>query len=186
MRKLLTLGILPVIFLTHNLSFAQPKNSSAKLETTSANLLIISLQLDESANKLYIIKDNLVKIVQTNSGNINIQNYIMNVVSELKHIATIAYFESKLLGAVLFVREKFELPFVNARIPELNESIRTTNSSLQPLQVAYSRIKNKEALQQIDKAQGILQSLNQLYVTGIETLKIISMKRGEGAKKTKP
>ena len=170
------LGIITAIFLTHSIIIAQSKSSSTKLETTSANILILSLKLDEEANRLYAIKDNLVKIVKINSTNVNLQNYVMNVVSELKHIATIAYFESKLLGAVLFVKEKFELPFVNARIPELEESMRATASSLQPLQVAYSRIQNEETLRQIDKAQSILQSLNQLYIASIETLKQLALK----------
>jgi hypothetical protein len=86
----------------------------------------------------------------------------------------------------LLLRDNFELPFVQARIPELEESIRTTSSSLQPLQAATARIQNDEALQHIDKAEAILQSLNQLYIAGIETLQEARVKKGEEAEKTRP
>ena len=185
MKKLLKIGILSIVFLTHHLSLAQPRSDSRKIGITNATLLMLSLQLAEQANQLYIIKDNLLKIVQEKKGDLTVQEkYIVDVVSELKHIATIAYFESKLLGVVLLVREDLKVPFVNARIPELEESIKSTESSLQPVQIAYSGIQSHEALQQIDKAKDILKSLNRLYINGIEILQETRMK--PGAERTQP
>jgi len=185
MKKLLKIGILSIVFLTHHLSLAQPRSDSRKIGITNATLLMLSLQLAEQANQLYIIKDNLLKIVQEKKGDLTVQEkYIVDVVSELKHIATIAYFESKLLGVVLLVREDLKVPFVNARIPELQESIKSTESSLQPVQIAYSGIQSHEALQQIDKAKEILKSLNRLYINGIEILQKTRMK--PGAERTQP
>ena len=179
MKKLSMIIALSSVFLIHNLSFAQSKNDSQKLDITSAALLMVSLELAEKANQLYTIKDNLVKIVKAKMGNLSAQEkYIIDVVSELKHVATIAYFESKLIGVVLIVREDFKIPFMNARGPELEESIKSTEASLQPVQIAYSGIRNTEALQQIDKAKEILQSLKQLYVNGIEILQTTKMEKG--------
>ncbi len=187
MKKLLNIGILAIVFLTHHLSLAQPRSDSRKIGITNATLLMLSLQLAEQANQLYIIKDNLLKIVQEKKGDLTVQEkYIVDVVSELKHIATIAYFESKLLGVVLLVREDLKVPFVNARIPELEESIKSTESSLQPVQIAYSGIQSQEALQQIDRAKEILKSLNRLYINGIEILQKTRMKPGAEAERKQP
>ena len=187
MKKLCIIGVLSIVFLTQNRSFGQPPNSSQKLEITSASLLMSSLQLAEKANQLYIIKDNLVRGVQAKKGNLTVQEkYIIDVVSELKHIATIAYFESKLLGAVLIVREELKVPYVKARIPELEESISSTDSSLQPLHIAYSGIQSNEVLQQIDEAKEILVLLKQLYMNSIELLQRIKMKNGVEAERIQP
>ncbi len=187
MKELLKIGILSIVFLTHHSSIAQPRSDSQKLGITSATLLMLSLQLAEQANQLYTIKDNLLKIVQKQKGDLTVQEkYIVDVVSELKHIATIAYFESKLLGVILLVRGDFKVPFVNARIPELEESIKSTESSLQPIQIAYSGIQSHEALQQIDKAKEILKSLSRLYKNGIEILQKTRMKPGAEAERTQP
>jgi hypothetical protein len=181
------IGVLPVVFLAHNPSWAQQKSGSPKLDVTRANLLMLSLQLAEQANQLYTIKDNLVTIVQARTDNLTLHDkYVIDVVSELKHIATIAYFESKLLGVILLVREEYKHPFMNARIPELTESIKSTKSSLQPIQIAYSGIQNNEALDQIDKAKEILHSLNQLYANGIEILQKAKTEKGAEAKGTPP
>jgi len=187
LKRVLIIGILPVVFLAHNLSLAQQKSGSPKLDVTRTNLLMLSLQLEEQANQLYTIKDNLVTIVQAKTGNLTLHDkYVIDVVSELKHIATIAYFESKLLGVILIVREKYKDPFMNARIPELAESIKSTKSSLQPIQIAYSGVQNNEALHQIDKARKILHSLNQLYANGIEILQKAKMEKGPEANRTQP
>ena len=187
MKKLLKIGILSIVFLTHHLSLAQPRSDSRKIGITSATLLMLSLQLAEQANQLYMIKDSLLKIVQEKKGDLTVQDkYIVDVVSELKHIATIAYFESKLLGVVLLVREDLKVPFVNARIPELEESIKSTESSLQPVQIACSGIQNHEALQQVDKAKEILKSLNRLYINGIEILQKTRMQPGAEAERIQP
>jgi hypothetical protein len=180
MKKMLAIGVMSVVLLAHNLSFAQSQSDSQKLDITSATLLMLSLELAEKANQLYTIKDNLVRIVQAKKGNLAAQDkYIIDVVSELKHVATIAYFESKLLGVVLIINEEYKIPFTNARIPELAESIASTEASLQPVQIAYSGIQNTEALQQIDKAKEILQSLKQLYISGIEILRRPQMEKGQ-------
>jgi hypothetical protein len=178
MKKLFVMGTILVVFLTHNLSSSETKRTVKKLETTSATLLMLSLNLAEKANQLYLIKDSLLSIVKEKIGNLSVHDqYIIDVISELKHIATIAYFESKLLGVVLIIREEFKVPFVNARIPELEEAINSTESSLQPVQIAYSGIQNQEALQQIDAAKEILKSLNQLYLNSITVLQNKNEKR---------
>ena len=179
MKKLLLVVMLSIVLVTYNLSIAQPKGGTQKLEIDNAALLMLSLELANQANQLYSIKDNLVRIVQTKKGKHTIEDkYIIDVVSELKHIATIAYFESKLLGVALILRKDFETPFMNARIPELNESIESTKSSLQPIQIAYSEIQNHEALQNIDQAKEILKSLSQLYVNAIDILQKTAAKKG--------
>jgi len=187
LKRLLIKLILPLVLLAHNLSLAQQKSGSAKLDITHTNLLMLSLQLGEQASQLYTLKDNLVKIVKTKTENLTLQDkYVIDVVSELKHIATIAYFESKLIGVILLVREEYKDPFMNARIAELAESINSTKSSLQPIQIAYSDIQNNEALHQIDRAKEILQSLNQLYLKGIEILRKAKMEKEAGGKRNQP
>lgn len=187
MKKLVVMGTMLAVFLTHNLSFSETKRTVKKLETTSATLLMLSISLAEKANQLYLIKDNLLRIVKEKIGNLSVHDqYIIDVISELKHIATIAYFESKLLGVVLIIREEFKLPFVNARIPELEEAINSTESSLQPVQIAYDGIQNQEALQQIDAAKEILKSLNQLYMNSITILQKTRMKKGPETERTLP
>ena len=187
MKKLCIIGMLFIILLSQDRSLGQPPKSSQKLEITSASLLMSSLQLAEKANQLYTIKDNLVKSVQAKKSNLTVQEkYIIDVVSELKHIATISYFESKLLGVVFIVKEEFKVPYVNARIPELEESISSTESSLQPLHIASSGIYSDEVLQQIDKAKEILISLKQLYMNSIELLQRIRMENGVEAEKIQP
>ena len=187
MNKLLIFLSLSVVLLINNVSLAQSKSDSQKLDINSAALLMSSLQLAEKAKELYTVKDDLVKIVQAKIGNLSAhEKYIIDVVSELKHVATIAYFESKLVGIVLIVREDLKVPFVNARIPELEESIKSTEASLQPIDIAYSRIQNGEALQQIDKAKVILQSLKQLYLNSIEILQGMRMEKGVGIERKQP
>ncbi len=179
MKKLLIIVMLSIVLVTYKLSSAQPKGGTQKLEINSAALLMLSLELSKQANQLYSIKDNLVRIVQSKKRQLTIEDkYIIDVVSELKHIATIAYFESKLLGVLFLIRKDFEAPFMNARIPELRESIESTESSLQPIQIAYSGIKNHEALRNIDQAKEILKSLRQLYVNGIEILQKTATQKG--------
>ena len=149
MKKLLIIVILSIVLVTYKLSIAQPKGGTQKLEINHAALLMLSLELAKQTNQLYSIKDNLIRMVQSKKGRITIEDkYIIDVVSELKHIATIAYFESKLLGVAFILKKDFETPFMNARIPELHESIESTESSLQPIQIAYSEIQSHEALLQ--------------------------------------
>ena len=180
MKKMVVIGVISIGLLAHNLSYAQSQSGSQMLEITSATLIMLSLELAEKANQLYTIKDNLVKMVQTKMGNLTAQDkYIIDVVSELKHIATIAYFESKLLGAILIINDEYKIPFANARIPELAESTTSTEASLQPVQIAYSGIQNTEALQQIDKAKEIIRSLKQLYINAIEVLRKMKMEKGQ-------
>ena len=171
--------MLSIVLITYKLSIAQPKSGTQKLEINNAALIMLSLELANQANQLYSIKDNLVRIVQSKKEKLTLEEkYIIDVVSELKHIATIAYFESKLLGVALIIRKDFEMPFMNARIPELHESIESTESSLQPIQIAYSEIQHHEALQSIDQAKEILKSLSQLYVSAIDIVQKTATKKG--------
>jgi hypothetical protein len=182
MKKTLVIVVLSIVLVTYKLSIAQPKSGTQKLEINNAALLMLSLDLAKQANQLYSIKDNLVRIVQSKRDKITIEEkYVIDIVSELKHIATIAYFESKLLGVALIIRKDLKMPFMNARIPELHESIESTESSLQPIQIAYSEIQNHEALQNIDQAKEILKSLSQLYITAIDILQKTATKKGAAA-----
>jgi hypothetical protein len=171
MKKIVTIIVFSIVVLTPILAFAYSEKKPVKLETTTAALVALSLQLGEKAAELFSIKDELVRIVQAKISNVTLQErLIMDTVSELKYTATVAYFEGNLLGAVLAIKEEFRLDFVNGRIMELEQAIRNTKASLLPIQVASSKIESTAALHQIDKAQKILWSLADLYRNSIQIL----------------
>jgi hypothetical protein len=174
MKKIVAIIVFSIVVLTSILAFSFSEKNPPKLETTTAAVVALSLQLGEKAVELFSIKDKLVKIVQVKISNVTLQErLIMDTVSELKYTATVAYFEGNLLGAVLAIKEEYRLDFVNGRIIEFEQAIRSTESSLLPIQVAYSEIESTEALHQIDKAKTILLSLADLYRNSIEILEKI-------------
>jgi len=134
-------------------------------------VILLSLQLGEKAMQLFDIKDSLIRKVQQEVNNITQQErFMLDVISELKYVATVAYFEGNLLGAVLAIKEDFKLDFVSNRILEFEQSIESTKSSMMPIQVAYSGIQDTKVREQIAKARDIILSLEQLYRKSIETL----------------
>ena len=115
MKKVLLVLLLVMILPCNTLSAIQEKDQ--RLKATTAALVVQALQLGERAQQLFSIKDQLLRIVQERKGKITLQeDFIVDAVTELKYVATVAYFEGNLLGAVLAVKEKFQLQFINDRI----------------------------------------------------------------------
>ena len=185
MKKVLLVLLLVMILPGNTLSAIQENDQ--RLEATTAALVVQSLQLGESAQKLFSIKDELLRIVQQRKGEITLQeDFIVDAVTELKYVATVAYFEGNLLGAVLALKEKFKLQFINDRIIELQNSLESTTASLRPIQVAYSGIENAVALQQLDRSKKIMQSLIETYRNSIEILLRMRTKQLKELKKVQP
>ena len=185
MKKVLLVLLLVMILPGNTLSAIQENDQ--RLEATTAALVVQSLQLGESAQKLFSIKDELLRIVQQRKGEITLQeDFIVDAVTELKYVATVAYFEGNLLGAVLALKEKFKLQFINDRIIELQNSLESTNASLRPIQIAYSGIENAVALQQMERSIKIVQSLIETYRNSIEILLRMRAKQLKELKKVQP
>ena len=185
MKKVLVVLLFVMILPCNTLSAIQEKEQS--LQATAAALVVQSLQLGERAQQLFSINDELLRIVQEREGKITLQEeFIVDAVTELKYIATVAYFEGNLLGAVLALKEKFKLQFVNDRIIELQNSLESTTAGLRPIQVAYSGIENGAALQQIERSIGIVQSLIETYRNSIEILLRIRKKQTKEIEKVHP
>jgi hypothetical protein len=128
--------------------------------------------LGERAQQLFSIKDELLRIVQEREGKITLQeDFIVDAVTELKYVATVAYFEGNLLGAVLALKEKFKLQFINDRIIELQNSLESTTASL---------------LQQLDRSMKIVQSLIETYRNSIEILLKMREKQAKEIEKVQP
>jgi hypothetical protein len=163
------------------------KEKEQRLQATTAALVVQSLQLGERAQQLFGIKDELLIIVQERKGKITLQeDFIVDAVSELKYVATVAYFEGNLLGAVLALKERFKLQFINDRIIELQNSLESTTASLRPIQIAYSGIENGAALQQIERAMKIVQSLTETYKNSTEILLRMREKQAKEIEKVRP
>ena len=185
MKKVLLLLLLVMILPGNTLSAIQENDQ--RLEATTAALVVQSLQLGESAQKLFSIKDELLRIVQQRKGEITLQeDFIVDAVTELKYVATVAYFEGNLLGAVLALKEKFKLQFINDRIIELQNSLESTTASLRPIQIAYSAIENAVVLQQLERSKKIVQSLIETYRNSIEVLLRMRTKQVKELKKIQP
>ena len=185
MKKVLLVLLLVMILPGNTLSAIQENDQ--RLEATTAALVVQSLQLGESAQKLFSIKDELLTIVQQRKGEITLQeDFIVDAVTELKYVATVAYFEGNLLGAVLALKEKFKLQFINDRIIELQNSLESTTASLRPIQIAYSGIENAVALQQLERSKKIVQSLIETYRNSIEILLRMRAKQVKELKKVQP
>ena len=185
MKKVLVVLLFVMILPCRTLPAIQKKEQ--RLKATTAALVVQSLQLGERAQQLFSIKDELLKIVQEREGKITLQeDFIVDAVTELKYVATVAYFEGNLLGAVLALKEKFKLQFINDRIIELQNSLESTTASLRPIQVAYSGIENAVALQQLDRSKKIMQSLIETYRNSIEILLRMRAKQVKELKKVQP
>jgi len=184
MKKVLVVLLFVMILPCNTLSAIQKKEQ--RLKATTAALVVQALQLGERAQQLFSIKDELLRIVQEREGKITLQeDFIVDAVTELKYVATVAYFEGNLLGAVLALKEKFKLQFINDRIIELQNSLESTTASLRPIQVAYSGIENAAALQQLDRSMKIVQSLIETYRNSIEILLRMREKQAKSACKGK-
>jgi hypothetical protein len=185
MKKVLLVLLLVMILPCSILSAIQ--ENEQRLKATTAALVVQSLQLGEKAQQLFSIKDELLKIVQVRKGKITLQeDFIVDAVTELKYVATVAYFEGNLLGAVLALKERFKSQFINDRIIELQNSLDSTIASLRPIQVAYSGIENGAALQRIERSIKIVQSLIETYRNSIEVLLRIREKQAKEIEKAQP
>ena len=185
MKRVLLIVMLIAIYPT--LTLAKVPERTARLQATTAALVLQSLQLGEQSQQLFSIKDSLLEKVRAKEGNLGTQeDFIVDVATELKYIATVAYFEGNLLGAVLALKEEYKLQYINNRILELDNAIRNTISSLKPIQVAYSAIKDSEALQQIARSIKTTHSLIQMYRNSIEILQKMATKKMEEQEQIKP
>jgi hypothetical protein len=82
-------------------TFSAVQNKDQLLQATNAALVIQALQLGDKAQQLFSIKDDLLKIVKIKEGNLSPEDdMIIAAATEMKYIATVAYFEGNLLGAV--------------------------------------------------------------------------------------
>ena len=158
-------------------TFPAVKQKNQVLHATTAALVVQSLQLGDKAQQLFSIKDGILNIVKIKKGNLTSQDDMMiNAASEMKYIATVAYFEGNLLGAVLALKKEFKLHFINNRILELENAIKNTISSLQPIQVAHSSMEDKSAAGQLDRSIKTVREILEIYRNSIEILQRIKEK----------
>ena len=110
MKKALLIILLITVLPLSTFSAIQEKEQI--LQATTAALVVNSLQLGEKAQQLFSIKDELIKIVTTREGNLTSQEDMMiDAATEMKYIATVAYFEGNLLGAVLALKKRVQVAF---------------------------------------------------------------------------
>ena len=84
MKKVLVVLLFVMILPCNTLSAIQKKEQ--RLKATTAALVVQALQLGESAQQLFSIKDELLKIVQEREGKITLQeDFIVDAVTELKY-----------------------------------------------------------------------------------------------------
>ena len=158
-------------------TFSAIQEEGQILQATTAALVVQSLQLGEKAQQLFSIKDELIKMVKTKKNNFTSQDDMMiDAATEMKYIATVAYFEGNLLGAVLALKKEFKLHFINDRILELDNAIKGTISSLKPIQIAHSRIDDGTAKHQLDRSIKVVQALVEIYRNSIRILEKIREK----------
>jgi hypothetical protein len=175
MKKVLIIVILFTILPANTFPAVQQKDQL--LQATTAALVVQSLQLGDKAQQLFSIKDGLLKIVRIREGNLTSQEDMMiDAATEMKYIATVAYFEGNLLGAVLALKKEFKLHFINDRILELENAIKGTISSLQAIQVAHSRIEERSARGQLDRSIKAVGEILEIYRNSIEILQRIKKK----------
>jgi len=175
MKRFLITILLIIILPAYTFPAVQQKNQV--LHATTAALVVQSLQLGDKAQQLFSIKDGILNIVKTKKGNLTSQDDMMiNAASEMKYIATVAYFEGNLLGAVLALKKEFKLHFINNRILELEHAIKGTISSLKPIQVAHSGMEDKSAAGQLDRAIKTVREILEIYRNSIEILQRIKEK----------
>jgi hypothetical protein len=172
-RKTALVVVLPFI-LSPAVSFSASKEKSAAIQATVAALVMQSLQLGEKAQDLFCIKDNLIKIVNTKRGNFTSQDgLLVDAANEIKYVATVAYFEGNLLGAVLAIKDEFKLQFIENRISELDHAFSGTISSLQAIQIVHSGVENPAVKNYLVKTMKIVKLLLETYRNGIEVLQKI-------------
>lgn len=163
--------IIILIIILPGKSFPVVKQKNQPLQATTAALIIQSLQLGDKAQQLFSIKDDLLSILKVKEGNLTSQqDMIIDAASEIKYIATVAYFEGNLLGAVLALKKEFKLHFINNRILELENAIKGTISSLQPIQVTHSRVEDRSAIGQLDRSIKAVGEILEIYRNSIEIL----------------
>ena len=185
MKRALLIAILIAVYPSHTL--AKIPEKPARLPATTAALVVQSLQLGEKSQQLFSIKDSLLAKVKAKDGNLDSQaDYIVDAAMELKYIATVAYFEGNLLGAVLALKEEYKLQYINNRILELDNAIKNTISSLQPIQVAHSAIKDTEALYQLERSIKTTHSLIDMYRNSIEILLKMAEMEMQQQRQTQP
>jgi hypothetical protein len=177
MKKVLPLVLLLFIIILPAQIFSVVKQKNQLLQATTASLVVQSLQLGDKAQQLFSVKDNLLNIVKVKEGNLTLQEDMMlNAASEMKYIATVAYFEGNLLGAVLALKKEFKMHFINNRILEIENAIKGTTSSLQPIQVAHSRMEDKSAVGQLARSIRVVGEILEIYRNSIEILQMIKEK----------
>jgi hypothetical protein len=166
--------------------FPAVKQNNQLLQATSAALVMQSLQLGDKAQQLFSIKDVLLNIVKIKEGNLTAQeDMLIDAASEIKYIATVAYFEGNLLGAVLALKKEFKLHFINNRILELENAISGTISSLQPIEVAHSSLEDRSAIHHLDRSIKAAGEILEIYRNSIEILERIKEKEF-GAEEIRP
>jgi len=155
-------------------TFPAVKQNDPRLQSTTASLVVYSLQLGDKAQQLFSIKDGLLKIVKIKKGNFTSQEDMMiDAATEMKYIATVAYFEGNLLGAVLALKKEFKLHFINDRILELENALKGTMSGLQAIQVVHSRIEDRSAVGQLDRSITTVKEIMEIYRNSIDILQRI-------------
>jgi len=184
MKRVLIILLLFTVLPANTFPAVQQKDQL--LQSTTAALVVQSLQLGDKAQQLFSIKDGLLKIVKIKEGNLTSQEDMMiDAATEMKYIATIAYFEGNLLGAVLALKKEFKLHFINDRILELENAINGTISSLQAVEVAHSRIEDGSARAriedgsargQLDRSIMAVREILEIYRNSIEILHRIKEK----------
>ena len=118
-----------------------------------------------------LLPDYLLEKLKAKEGNLGSQqDFIVDTATEIKYIATVAYFEGNLLGAVLAIKEEFKLQYISNRILELENAIKNTMSSLRPIQIAYSTIKDPVTSHQIERSIKATKYLIEIYKNSIEIL----------------
>ena len=174
--KRVLLSLLFITFLpVSSIPAAQQKDEL--LQATNAALVIQSLQLGDNAQQLFSIKNGLLKMVKTKEGNLSPEEDMMIVAAtEMKYIATVAYFEGNLLGALLALKKEFKLQYIDNRILELENAIKGTISSLQPIQAAHSRIEDGSAAGHLDRGIKAVEEILEVYRNSIEVLQSIQKK----------
>jgi hypothetical protein len=158
-------------------TFPASQQKDQLLQATNAALVIQSLQLGDKAQELFSIKDGLLKIVKTKQGNLSAEEDMMiAAATEMKYIATVAYFEGNLLGAVLALKKEFRSQFVDNRILELENAIKGTNSSLELVKVAHSTVGDKSAVGQLDRSIKAVEEILEIYRNSVEVLQRMKKK----------
>ena len=172
MKRILILVLSFLVLSANTLPAVQQKNQP--LQATTAALVMQSLQLGDKAQQLFGIKGDILKSVKEREGNYTLQEDMMiDASSEMRYIATVAYFEGNLLGAVLALKKEFKLHFINDRILELDNAIKGTTSSLQPIKVAHSRIEDGSIKGQLDRSLRAAGEILEIYRNSIEILRRI-------------